>query len=135
MSAAPTTASRPASRGRVITGWILSGLCILFFLFDSCIKLARAPFAIDATVQLGYHESVLVPLGVVLLTCTVLYTIPRTAVWGALLLTAYLGGATATHVRVGQPFVFPIIFGIIAWAGLTLRNPRVADLLFSTGDR
>jgi hypothetical protein len=98
-------------------------------------KLVRNSYAVDATVKLGYQESVLVPLGLVLLICTILYAIPRTAVWGALLLTGYLGGATATHLRAGQPFLFPIIFGVLAWAGLTLRNRRVADFLFSSGDR
>jgi len=64
-----------------------------------------------------------------LVTCTVLYVVPRTQVLGALLLTAYLGGATATHVRIGDPFWFPVVMGVILWAGLYLREPRLRALL------
>lgn len=131
----PGMVERPRSRGRSIAGWIVSGLCILFLLFDSALKLSQAPAAVEGTVRAGYQASVLVPLGIVLLVCTILYAVPVTAVWGALLLTAYLGGATATHVRAGQPFLFPVVFGVLVWAGLTLRNRRVEGLLFRRGDR
>ena len=74
-------------------------------------------------------ESVILPIGIVLLVCTVLNVIPRTCVLGAILLTGYLGGATATHVRVGEPFFFPILFGVLIWAGLFLRDDRLRALI------
>jgi hypothetical protein len=77
----------------------------------------------------GYSAGTLVPLGLVLLASTILYAIPRTAVFGALLLTAYLGGATATHVRMGEPFVFPVAFGVIVWGCLYLRDERIRSLI------
>ena len=76
----------------------------------------------------GYHESVIVPLGIVLIVCTVIYVIPRTSVLGVILLTGCLGGAVATHVRLGQgifPIVFPILFGVLLWGGLWLRDERL----------
>src|SRR5215831_16917438 len=90
----------------------------LFLLMDSVMKLMKPAFVAQATVELGYPESVIVGLGIVLLTCTVLYLIPRTAVLGAILLTGYLGGAVASHLRAGDPIfavLFPVIFGVLLW--------------------
>jgi len=123
----------PATRRQRLAGWIISGACALFLLFDAGIKITKARVAVEGTVQLGYPEAVVLPLGIVLLLCTVLYLIPRTAVLGGILLTGYLGGATATHLRVGQPFLFPVIFGVVAWIGLTLRSETLRFALF--GDR
>lgn len=100
-------------------GWILSGLAALFFLLDGGMKLAKPPEVVKPTVELGWPESSIVGLGVVLLACTLLYLWPRTAVLGAVLLTGYLGGAVATHVRVGGPvfnILFPVVFGCFVWA-------------------
>jgi hypothetical protein len=83
-------------------------------------------------VQLGYSESVIPGLGIVLLACVALYLVPRTSVLGAILLTGYLGGAVATHVRVGDglfPVLFPVIVGALVWGGLVVRDPRLAALL------
>ena len=114
-------------------GRILSGLSILFLLMDSAMKLVKTQAAIEGTVQLGYREGVLVPLGIVLLGCVILYAIPRTAVLGAILLTGYLGGAVATHVRVGDPLfthvLFPVYVGLMIWGGLYLRDVRVRSLI------
>jgi hypothetical protein len=113
-------------------GRILSALPALFLLFDGAMKLVKPDFVVKATVELGYPEGVIVPLGIVLVTCTVLYLIPPTAVLGAILLTGYLGGAVATHVRAGQgPFeiLFPVIFGAILWSGLFLRDERLRALI------
>jgi DoxX-like family len=118
--------------GRVWVGRIVGGLPALFMLVDAVMKLFKPAFVVDATVQLGYPESVILPLGIVLAACTILYLIPRTSVLGAILLTGYLGGAVATHVRVGGPafpIIFPIIFGILIWGGLYLRDPRVSTLI------
>jgi hypothetical protein len=113
-------------------GRIMSALPILFLLMDGVMKLIKPAVVVDATVQLGYRENVILPLGIVLLACTVLYAIPRTAVLGAILLTGYLGGAVATHVRMGEgvfPIVFPIIFGVLIWGGLFLRDQRLRALI------
>jgi len=112
-------------------GWIVSGLIVLFLLFDGVMKLVKPDFVVEATVKLGYSESVIVPLGVVLTVCTILYAIPRTAVLGAILLTGYLGGAVATHVHHGDSMfeiIFPVIFGVFVWGGLWLRDARVRAL-------
>jgi len=110
----------------------MSALPALFLLVDGAMKLAKPEPVVKATVELGYPESVILRLGIVLLTCTVLYLIPRTAVLGAMLLTGYLGGAVATHVRVGAPafpIVFPIVFGVLLWGGLFLRDERLRALV------
>jgi DoxX-like family len=120
------------SKTALWTGRILSGLPALFLLFDGALKLPKPKVVVDGTVKLGYAESVIVPLGIVLLVCTILYLIPRTAVLGAILLTGYLGGAVATHVRAGEgwfPIVFPIIIGVLLWGGLYLRDERLQALI------
>lgn len=110
----------------------MSGLPALFLLFDGAMKLFKPPFVVEATVKLGYPESTIVGIGVVLLVSTVLYLVPRTAILGAVLLTGYLGGAVATHVRVEAglfDIVFPVFFGALLWGGLWLRDRRLQELL------
>ena len=121
-----------ASNARLWGGRIASGIPVLFLLVDGAMKLVKPTVVVETTMQLGYPEGVIVPLGLVLLASTILYLVPRTAVLGAILVTGYLGGAVATHVRVGNgafEVLFPVIVGALVWAGLVLRNPRVADLL------
>jgi hypothetical protein len=128
----PETLSVPVSKARLWTGRVMSILPALFLLFDGAMKLVKPDSVVKATVDLGYPESVIVPLGVVLLLCTALYLIPRTAILGAILLTGYLGGAVATHVRAGQgPFetFFPVVFGALLWGGLVLRDERLCSLI------
>lgn len=96
----PATQAACVSRKALWTGRIMSALPALFLLVDGIMKLMKPEIVVKTTVQLGYPESVIVPLGIVLLVCTVLYLIPRASVLGAILLTGYLGGAVATHVRV-----------------------------------
>lgn len=130
MSSNNSTAS--VSKGQLWAGRIVSALPILFLLMDGVMKLAKPPFVVEATVQLGYQESVIVPLGIVLTICTILYAIPRTSVLGAILLTGYLGGAVATHVHHGDSLftiLFPVIFGVLIWGGLYLRDARLRVLL------
>src|SRR2546427_6285361 len=107
-------------------GRVLSGLPSLFLVVDGIAKLVKPAPVVEGTVKLGYPESVIIPLGIVLLTCTILYVIPRTSVLGAILLTGYLGGAVATHVRVGDPLfthiLFPVYLGVLIWTGLFLRD-------------
>ena len=114
------------------TGRALSGLAVLFLLLDGGMKLVKPPFVVDATVQLGYQESAIVGIGLTLLACTLLYVIPRTSVLGAILLTGYLGGAVASNVRADAPLLnvaFPILFAVLAWAGVFLRESRLRQLI------
>ena len=120
------------SRRRRWAGYILSGLTTLFLLQDGIMKLFKPAFVVKATEQLGYPESMIVAIRTVLLSFTLLYLIPRTSVLGALLLTAYLGGAVASNVRAAMPafnVLFPIIFAGLVWAGLWLREKRLGTLL------
>jgi hypothetical protein len=125
-------ATSASNKRTVWAGRIISALPVLFLLVDGVMKLVKPAVVVEATVKLGYPESVIVGLGVVLVACTILYLIPRTAVLGALLLTGYLGGAVATHVRVGGPLfpiIFPVILGAMLWGGLYLRDERVRSLI------
>ena len=120
------------SKAALWGGRIMSWFAALFLLLDGVMKLFRPAVVVEATVKLGYPESVILPLGIVLTISTALYLIPRTSVLGAILLTGYLGGAVATHVRVGEgwfPISFPIIFGILLWGGLYLRDQRLRKLI------
>ena len=121
------------SKGRLWTGRILSTLPVLFMLMDGVMKLMKPDFVVKATVQLGFPENVIVPLGITVLICTILYAVPRTAILGAILLTGYLGGAVATHVRSGDPLfshiLAPVYFAVILWIGLYLREPRLSALV------
>lgn len=120
-------------------GWLPSGLAVAFLLVDAAMKLLALPVVLDAGAALGFPGAEMARgLGVVLLFCTVLYVAPRTAVLGAILLTAYLGGAVATHVRVGSPvfthMLFGVYLGVLLWGGLYLRDQRLRTLLpLSTG--
>ena len=130
LSAAPTA---EVPKGRRWVGRIMSGLAALFLLMDCVGKFLRPAAVVEGTVQLGYPESVILPLGIVLLACTVLYLIPGTSVLGAILLTGYLGGAVATHVRVGNPLfshiLFPTYVGLLIWGGLYARDERLHELI------
>lgn len=126
------TQSAPVSKGMLWTGWVMSAVPALFLLVDGAMKLVPPEVVVKATAELGYAEAVILPLGIVLLASTFLYLVPRTAVLGAILLAGYLGGAVATHVRVGHgPFeiLFPVAIGALLWGGLALRDRRLRDLL------
>ena len=107
----------------------LSALCALFLTFSAVMKLAHPPSLGEGFKHLGWPVTTALWIGVVELLCVVLYVLPRTAVLGAILVTGYLGGAIATHARLGEPFIAPLILGIVAWAGLWLRDPRLRALL------
>ena len=122
--------AEPASKIMLWSGRVISGLIVSFLLFDAIIKVIKLAPAVEAATRLGYPVSVLVPIGIALLVSTVLYAIPRTAMLGAILLTGYLGGATATQVRVGDPWLLlPVVFGVLLWAGLFLRDVRLRALI------
>lgn len=120
------------SKKKLWAGYVISGLMTLLLLMDAIGKLVKPAPVVEATVQLGYPESSIVGIGVLLLVCIILYVIPRTSVLGAILLTGYLGGAVASHVRVGGPLfpiLFPVIIGLLIWGGLYLRNKRLSGLI------
>jgi hypothetical protein len=125
------TASVPKSM--VWLGGILSALAVLFLLFDGTVKVLKLPPAVEATSQLGYPARLLVVIGVVELLCTIVYVIPRTSVLGAILLTAFLGGAVASHARLDSPLfthsLFPVYVALLVWGGLFLRDRRLRDLV------
>ncbi|TIX43892.1 MAG: DoxX family protein [Mesorhizobium sp.] len=124
----------PVSPRALWAGRVLSAVIVLFMIFDGVIKLPPLEIVTQTMVQLGWPADANVSrmLGIIGLVSTVLYALPRTSVLGAILLTAYLGGAVATHVRIGSPLFSHILFGVylgaILWGGLYLRDPRVRAL-------
>lgn len=119
----------PVSKKRLWTGWIITILVGSFLLFDATIKLMMNENVLEANKRLGYPDSTTIGIGLTLLISTILYLIPQTAILGAILLTAYLGGATTTHVRVDDPFYFPIVFGFLVWLGIYLRERKLHFLI------
>jgi hypothetical protein len=116
------------------TGWALSMLAVLFLLMDAIMKLLALPVVLESGAALGFGgEAMARTLGTLLLVCTALYALPRTALLGAILLTGYLGGAIATHLRVGSPLLSHVLFGVyvglFVWGGLYLRNPALRGQL------
>jgi len=125
------TQTVPVSKGMFWTGWIMSALPALFLLFGGVMDLVKPPAVVEGTIKMGYPESIITGLGIVVLLCTILYLIPRTSVLGAILLTGYLGGAVATHVRVLdlRSVPIPILFAVVLWGGLYLRDSRLRALV------
>lgn len=120
-------------KGALWTGRVLGGLATLFLLFDASAKIVQAPTAVEGTVKLGHPASVVLGLGIIHAICLALYLWPRTSILGAVLGTGYLGGAIATHVRLGNPLfshvLFPIYVAALLWGGLWLRNQKLRELL------
>jgi hypothetical protein len=127
MQAATVSAQGP--RTMLWAGRIICALPVLFMLFDSVIKVILLDPVVEAFTRLGYPVSIAPLIGILAIACTVVYVIPRTSVLGAILLTGYLGGATATHVRIGDAFVFPIVIGVMLWGGLYLLDDRLRALI------
>lgn len=119
----------PVSKWQFWVGWVLSVVPALMLLVSAAFKLLKPPEVIEGFTKLGYDSGLALPLGIVELTCTVLYLIPQTAVLGAVLLTGYMGGAIATHVRLGEPFFVQVLLGVALWLGLYLRDRRLRALL------
>jgi DoxX-like family len=123
----------PVSNKMIWTGRVMSALPVLFLLFDSIIKFMKIFPVTDSFTQLGYPVSLAVGIGILELICVILYLIPSTSVLGAILLTGYLGGAVATHVRIGSPLfshvLFPIYVGLLLWGGLFFREDRLRALI------
>lgn len=126
---AVVSAPAPPRKALLWTGRVISALPALGLVLSAAMKLAHGPAAVAMfTTKLGYQESSLTGIGLVELACTALYLIPQTAFLGALLLTGYLGGAIATHVRIGEPFGTPLVLGVLVWLGLYLRESRLKAL-------
>jgi DoxX-like protein len=123
------TETAPVSKKMLWAGRIISALPVLMLLFSAVLKFMKPASVVQEMARLGYPERLTLVLGIIELGCTLVYLIPRTAVLGAILVTAYLGGAVATHVRIGDPFIFPIIFGVLVWVGLYLRDNRLRALV------
>ena len=118
------------SKKKLWTGRIVSAVIVLFLLIDGGVKVMRLAPAVEATSRLGYPTRLLLAIGIAEVTCTILFAIPRTSILGAILLTGYLGGATATQVRLEDPwFFFPVVIGALVWAGLFLRDERLRELV------
>ena len=123
----------PISNTRRRAGTVMAGLAILFLLFDAFGKVIRLAPVVEGTARLGYPEGSILAIGLVELACVIAYAVPRTSVLGAILLTGYLGGAVATHVRIGSPLLthvlFPVYVAVLVWGGLCLREDRLSELL------
>ena len=122
----------PKSKAALWTGRTISGLVVLFLLFDSITKLLKVDAVLKAATQMGFSAGQIVGIGLLLLICTIIYVIPRTSVLGAILLTGYLGGATAIQVHVRTPWfatLFPVIFGVLVWAGLFMHDELLRSLI------
>jgi hypothetical protein len=123
------------SRASARTGLVITILVDLFLLFDSVTKLLRLPAVVAATVQLGFPAHTVPLMGTLLLIGLVVYNVPRTAVFGAVLLTGYLGGAVCANVRTEQPLfgyvLFPVYVAVLLWLGLYLRSPALRELVRS----
>jgi small basic protein len=123
------TQTTTVSKKALWAGRIISAIPVLMLIFSAVLKLIKPAPVVQEFARLGYPESLTLGLGIVELACAIIYAIPRTAVFGAILVTAYLGGAVATHVRIGDLFFNPIIPGILVWLGLYLRDPRLRELV------
>ena len=119
----------PISKKMLWAGRILSALPVLMLLLSGVMKLVKPALLVEEFVRLGYDGNFARGLGILELGCVVIYVIPRTSVLGAILLTGYLGGAIATHLRISDPFFAPIVLGVLVWGGLYLRDGRLRALL------
>lgn len=123
------TNSSPLSKKMLWAGYIMAAVPILLLLMSGVMKVMNPPFVTEGFVRLGYSENLALGIGIVELLCVVLYVVPQTAVLGAILLTGYLGGATASHVRIGEPFHMAVLLGVVIWGSLYLRDARLRALL------
>jgi uncharacterized membrane protein YphA (DoxX/SURF4 family) len=121
-------APRPSRKARIV-GWVLTVLPAPLLAFSAAMKFVMSKEVAEGFEHLGWPTRLAIPLGILELSCVVLLLIPRTAVLGAVLLTGYMGGAIATHVRIGEPFIVQSLIPIVAWLGLYLRDPRLRALL------
>ena len=128
-----TIHGRPESKAQLWAGRVLLAVPVLFLVFDSVIKLMRIAPVLDSFNELGYPESLSLAIGILETVCLIVLLVPRTSILGAILMTGYLGGAVATHVRVGNPLVshvlFPVYVAILIWAAVLVREDRLRGLV------
>ena len=123
------TSSSPPSKKMLWVGYILAAAPVLLLLMSGVMKVMNPPLVAEGFVRLGYPDNLALGIGIVELLCVVLYLIPQTAALGAILLTGYLGGATASHVRIGEPFHMAVLLGVMIWGSLYLRDERIRTLI------
>jgi len=122
--------SAPTSRAMLWVSYIVSALPVLLLLFSGILKLMKPVPIVQSFAHFGYPESVIFGIGILEIACTIIYLIPRTSILGAILLTGYLGGATATNMRIGDSqFLMPVLVGVFVWGGLFFREPRLRALI------
>jgi len=124
-----STPSAPASKKMYWAGWVVTILPVLMLFFSASMKFIQPEGMQEGLDKMGWKADVMLALGIVEIACTIIYLIPQTSVLGAILLTGYLGGATATHARVGEPFIFPVLLGVLVWLGIYLRCGRLRAIL------
>ena len=130
MNTATSSAPAQPSKARLITGWILCLIPGALVLMGAAMNLLRVPQAVEGAKQMGFPDSAVLTIGILALLSAVLFLIPKTAVLGGLMMTAYFGGAVATHVHVNDGnWPFPVICGLLTWVGLALRDDRLRALL------
>ena len=126
-------AAQQSTRTAANAGRVCAGLAVLFLAFDTALKVLKLQPAVEGTIALGYPADSVVWIGIIELVCLVMYLVPRTSVLGGLLLTGYLGGAVATHVRISNPLLthtlFPVYVALLLWGGLYLREQRLRALV------
>ena len=125
----PSEPQTPVSKKTLWIGRIISALPVLMLLFSGVLKLLKPPSVVQGVAHFGYPESLMLPIGILEIACAAVYAIPRLSVLGAILITGYLGGATATNVRVGDSFIITVLLGVLVWVGLYLRDNRLRGLI------
>ncbi|MEQ1840672.1 MAG: DoxX family protein [Verrucomicrobiales bacterium] len=125
------TENTPPSPSKVVLwiSYIMSAIPVLMLFMSAGMKISKVPMVTEGFAKMGFPAGAIMPIGIVELLCTVLYIIPQTAVLGAILLTGYLGGAIVTHVRAEEAFLGPLVFGVLVWGGLFLRDVRIRTLI------
>jgi hypothetical protein len=126
---ASATLAAPGSKKMLWAGWIVSAVPLLLFTFSSVMKFVNPPGMAEQFEKLGLDPKITLGLGILELTCTLIYAVPQTAVLGAILLTGYLGGAILTHLRVNEQFITHIVLGVLVWLGIYLRDARLRALI------
>jgi uncharacterized membrane protein YphA (DoxX/SURF4 family) len=125
----PDTPTAPASKAMLWTGRVISALPVLMLFMSGAMKFTKSPQLAEVMAHLGWPDKFTIAVGITELTCTILYAIPQTSFLGAILLTGYMGGAIATHARIGEPFFIQAGIGVLVWLGLFLREPRLRALI------
>lgn len=119
----------PVSKGKLWAGRIIRALRVLMLLVSAVMKFVKPAAVVEGFTHLGWPERYALGLGILEISCSIVYVIPRTAVLGAILMTGFLGGAIATHLRIGEPYYLQALLGVLVWAGLFLRDARLRALI------